>query len=77
MVEYWRKMQPYPFVIACYEQNDIHELVDLLVGEADHDDCEAWHITQYEWKEQILIAVHALIEDRDIQIKELYEEMNK
>ena len=69
MGRYWRKMQPYPFAIACYEQDDVHDLVDLLVGEADQDDCEAWKITPHEWKDQILIAVHALIEDKDDKIK--------
>ena len=56
-------IEPDTFAEACYNDNTIADLMDALNGEADPVDMAAWELTAEEWRDEITLALAALIED--------------
>ena len=57
------------FSEACFNQNSETELMDVLNGEPNQSDCDAWNITKDEWRECIERALAAkIISDNDDQL---------
>lgn len=56
------KIESGSFAAACYDMNTIRELQDALQGDADETDMKNWGIGADEWREQIELALRALLE---------------
>jgi len=56
------KIEDGTFAAACYEQNTIAELEIINArGFADQADCAEWSLTAAEWRQQIELALAALM----------------
>jgi hypothetical protein len=46
------------FAAACYDDNNLPELVAALTEDADPTDCRTWGIKAEEWKDGVYAALH-------------------
>lgn len=59
----WNRQEDNNFAVACYNDNTINELEEVLSDSVCDTDCRAWGISMDEWRDAINAALFELRED--------------